>query len=283
MLFLMLAILCNAVVPIVTRFSEGRVKSKINLFAVNYVACLVLAFFHTEGLNVFPRVEGFNEALICGLVDGVLYISGLLLIQYNVNHGGVVLTSVFSRLGELVLPIIVAVCVFGEIPKTLQVIGAVLAVISIIAINYDKELGKKKTALLSVIALFALFFADGGVAAMSKIMKETAGDHMSPYYLFYTFLMALFICIVIAVVKKERPGVKEILYGVGMGIPNFFAARFLLKALESVPAVIAYPTWGVLGILVTTLAGVIMFKERLKAHQWVSMGAILVSVVLLNL
>ena len=83
--------------------------------------------------------------------------------------------------------------------------------------------------------------------------------------------------------KKERIGKNEVFYGLMIGVPNFFAAKFLLKALESVAAVIAYPTYSVATILTVTLAGVLFFKEKLGKRQWLAVGIILVAVVLLNL
>ncbi|MBQ7094502.1 MAG: hypothetical protein IJN84_08300, partial [Clostridia bacterium] len=66
-------------------------------------------------------------------------------------------------------------------------------------------------------------------------------------------------------------------------IPNFLSSRFLLQALAELPAVVVYPTRGVATIVLISLAGVLMFKERLSKRQWYAMGAILVSVALLNI
>ena len=75
----------------------------------------------------------------------------------------------------------------------------------------------------------------------------------------------------------------EVLYGFAVGVPNYFSAKFLLAALETVPAVIVYPTFSVATILVVTLAGVALFKERLGKRQWTAVAVILVALVLLNL
>ena len=72
------------------------------------------------------------------------------------------------------------------------------------------------------------------------------------------------------------------IYGVLIGIPNFFSAKFLLKSLESVDAVIAYPTFSVATILVVTIVGVLAFKERLGKRQWAALCIILAALVLLN-
>lgn len=68
-----------------------------------------------------------------------------------------------------------------------------------------------------------------------------------------------------------------------IGIPNFYSSKFLLWALVDVPAVIAYPVYSVGTILVVTLAGVALFRERLEKRQWLALGMILTALVFLNI
>ena len=73
------------------------------------------------------------------------------------------------------------------------------------------------------------------------------------------------------------------LYGFLIGVSNFFASRFMLQAVDEIGAVIFYPTRGVLVILLITLAGVMLFHEKLRKKQWLAMGIILCAVALLNM
>ena len=68
-----------------------------------------------------------------------------------------------------------------------------------------------------------------------------------------------------------------------VGIPNFFSAKFLLGALKDIAAVIVYPVYSVATILVVTVTGVLVFRERLERKQWLALGMILVALVLLNI
>ena len=75
----------------------------------------------------------------------------------------------------------------------------------------------------------------------------------------------------------------EVLFGILIGIPNYFSARFLLQSLNALPAIIVYPTYSVATIVVVSLAGVCFFRERLGRRQKVAILAILAALVLLNL
>ena len=277
MFFLILAILGGSALSIMMRMSEGRVKSKISMLAVNYITCILLCGVHMN-FDLAIGADGSGFALGLGMITGVFYVVSLLLMQLNIRKNGVILPSVFSRLGGLLVPLAVAICFFGESPTVLQIIGAVIAGLAIVAINA----GSEKTAVTSVLPLFALLLSDGLATTMSTVYEKMGASELGTQFLFYTFGTALLICLVLILKNGERFGLPEILFGLSIGIPNFYASRCLLQALETVPAFIAYPTRGVACIVVVSLAGIVMFHEQLRKRQWAAIGAILVSVALLN-
>ena len=74
-----------------------------------------------------------------------------------------------------------------------------------------------------------------------------------------------------------------IFFGIMIGVPNYFSARFLLHALSTVPAVIAYPVYSVATIVSITLAGVLLFKEQVSSKKKFALLLVVVALVLLNL
>lgn len=278
MFFLILAILGGSALSIMMRVSEGRVQSKISMLAVNYVTCMLLCGAYM-GFDLSLGAEGSSFTLGLGMITGVFYVVSLLLMQFNIRKNGVILPSVFSRLGGLLVPLAAAICFFGEIPTVLQITGAVIAGLAIIVINT----GSGKASAASIFPLLALLLSDGLSATMSTVYEKLGTSALSTQFLFYTFGTALLICLVLILKNKEGFGWQEALFGLSIGIPNFYASRCLLQALETVPAVIAYPTRGVACIVVVSLAGILLFGERLQKRQWFALAAILVAVVLLNI
>jgi multidrug transporter EmrE-like cation transporter len=132
------------------------------------------------------------------------------------------------------------------------------------------------------MGLVALLCCGGLTDFTSKIYEEMGSAALSDHYLLYTFAAACVLCAALAAVKKQRLTAKDAVFGALVGIPNYYSARFLLAALGSVPAVIAYPTVNVGVIVAVSLFGLLLFKERLGKRQWMAMGVILVALVLLN-
>lgn len=278
MLYLLLAIASSALVSIIMRLSERKVNGNVSMLAMNYLMCLTMAAAFTGVKELLPKGEGTGLTIGFGLFNGLLYLASFILLQINVRKNGVVLSATFMKLGLLV-PMVVSVCFFHEVPVLFQVVGFFLAVGAIILINFEKD----QSTLSFKAGLILMLLINGGADAMSKVFEELGNPAQSEQFLLYTFAAALVLCAVLVVVKKERPGRWEVLFGLLIGIPNYFSARFLLKSLEQLSAVIVYPTYSVATIVAVTLAGVCFFKERLGRRQWLALGIILVALVLLNI
>lgn len=279
MIYLLLTILCGAALSIVMRLSEGRVQSRLSMLAANYVTCMVLAFCFMGPSRAFAPGEGFQRAMGMGLLNGFFYMSALVTMQYNIRKNGVVLPSVFSKMGGLLMPLIAAILVFGEVPHIFQVVGFVLSVISIRMMNARTDGGKAS----AMPALLLLLFMDGMAAVMSKVYREVGTAALSNHFLFFTFGSAFVLCVLVILFKRERPGLMEVLFGMCIGIPNFLASHFNLKALETLPAIIVYPSRSVGSLMIITLVGLFVFREKLTRRQVVAMGFIFAALVLLNM
>ena len=274
---LILAICSSAAISLIMRLSSHKVRNNLTMLAVNYLTCLALAAFFTGG-GFFPKDAALPGALGMGIVHGILYLASFVMFQQSVRRSGVVLSAIFMKLGLLV-PMVISVFLFREIPGMLQIIGFVLAVAAIVLINFQRNTG----ASASAVGLLLLLILGGSADAMSKVFEELGPGHLAEQFLLYTFLTAFILCLALAAAKKQRLTRWELLFGFTIGIPNFFSARFLLAALNSLDAVIVYPTYSVATILLITLAGTAFFRERLQKRQWIALAIILLALVLLNL
>ena len=276
-IFLVLAFLSSALVSVLMRCSDSKVKSSLGMLAVNYLVCTLLAALES-GADLLPAEDGLGQAVAIGVLNGFFYLGGFLLLRHNISRSGVVLSSTFMKLGLLVT-MLISVLFFREEPGVTHIIGFVLAVAAIILINGvpGKAAGSFRPGLL-------LLTLTGGLCdGMSKIFEELGSPALSEQFLFYTFGTALILCLVLTLWKKQFPGKWEWLFGVLIGVPNFYSCRFLLLSLSAVPGVIAYPVYAVAGILLVTLAGVVLFREKLTRRQWVALAIILGALILLNI
>lgn len=290
MLNLILAIITSSLVSITMRVGEGRAKNNISMLSVNYFICMIMSFLYTGFGNLLQTGEGLGTAVGLGIINGFFYIFSLLLFQSSVKQNGVILSSIFMKLGIMV-PLVLSIILFKEMPTVVQGIGFVTAIIAIVLINIKGknsqevvENTKKKTIKNNwgKIGLFLVLLGCGMADGMSKIYQELGTERFEELFLVFTFVVAFLLSFVLVILNKQKYTLNEFLYGAMLGVPNYFSARFLLKALGEIPAVVAYPTFSIGTIAVITLTGVVVFKEKITKLQLFAVGLIAIAVVMLN-
>ena len=280
MIFLILAIICSVAITIIMRIGTERVKGNRSMLAMNYLMCLALGIINAGPGNLFPSVPMLGATIGFGAINGALFLGGFVMLQFCIKRNGMVLSSLFMKLGLLV-PLLISIVFFRENPSLLQWLGFVMAIAAIILIN-SEDVGTNKGGRFG-ITLIILLLLGGSCDGTNKIFEELFPVELSPQFLLYTFAFALIYCLLLVIKERERIGKSEIIYGFLIGIPNYYCSRFLLLSLSRVPAVIVYPSFSVATILFVTLIGIFTFKEKLSPRRWISLGIIAAALVLLNI
>ena len=152
MIYLLLAVLSSSMISIMMRLSTGRISANLSMLATNYFICSLLGAAYAGFNLVMPQVAGFSVTLWLGVISGVLYLAGFVFFQSNTNKHGVVLSSVFMKLGLLV-PIIASVLVFNEVPTVIQIAGVCIAIFAIILINRREGKAEKTFGFGLILSL----------------------------------------------------------------------------------------------------------------------------------
>lgn len=280
MIYLILAVLASSLVAIIMRLGEKHIKNNYAMFMANYFVCSLTAFlFIKDKAGLFVMSGGMPFALILGLISGCLYLTSLTLMKLNIEKNGVMLETVFMKLGVLI-PVLMAIIVFRETPTVMRIIGFVLAVAAIIVINAGpKEEKGGKTALLLILLLIVSGFTE----SMANIFDKAGDPALKDDFLFFNFFTAMLLAGAVTAIKHKPVSWKDLVFGVLVGVPNYFASRFLLLSLGSLPAVAVYPVYNVGAIVIVGLAGIFLFKEKMNAKKYVGFGMIAAALVLLNL
>ena len=278
MVYLVLAMASSMSVSVIMRLSESHVKNDVSMLALNYLMCTLLALAYMGSPGALFGAGGSGFAVGLGILNGFLYLGSFLLLQWNIRENGVVLPATFMKLGVLV-PTVMSIAIFREVPSPFQAVGFLAAIVAIVMIRFERGAGRAKSAL----GLVLLLLGGGATDATSKIYEELGEPLFKNGFLLCTFIVALALCATLCVVRRQGLAPVDAAFGLLIGIPNYFSARFLLLSLASVPAVVAYPMYSTGTIALVTLIGVACFGERLSRRQAAAMGIILAALVLLNL
>lgn len=280
MIYLILAILCSAGVSIFMRASEKYCQGHYGILLMNYVVCVLAGLILTGRGLTQTDGKGMPVTIVFGVVTGLLYCGSFILLQWNVRKNGVILSSTFMKLGVIV-PAVLAVVWFGERPGWNQGLGFILAITAILMIHLEK--GKIRTEKAYTIGLLLLLLGGGLGDSMAKFYDVYGNPGLGSFFLMLSFLVSGIISGILVFRGREKITKYEVLFGILIGIPNYFSARFLLWALADIPAVITYPTYSIAAMALIGAAGVLMFREKLTKRQWGAYLLVILAVGLLNM
>lgn len=280
MLYLLAAIISSAAM---TLFLKGFQSEGTNRYAIilgNYAACVVIGLLMLKEprtlLHLHPATMAF------GLGGGILFVLSLVLMQRSIETNGAILTSAFSRMG-LIVPLLISIAFLGEKPRLIQILGILLVFAAILIINGKSE--KKRSA--SFLLLLIVLLVGGTADTMAKMFDHFGDPAEGGLYIFYVFLTAGVITIFLLLHETAKAGTigrpRDFAAGIAVGIPNYFSASLLLKALATIPGYIAYTVFSTGVLLLITACSVLFFKEKPGRDQIIGLAVILVALVLLNL
>ena len=107
---------------------------------------------------------------------------------------------------------------------------------------------------------------------------------MSPIAIAYSYLAIAIICEVVGttfLVKSEQ--FTRLVPTLIMGVLYAISFYLLTQTIKTIPLGIAYALWGGLGIVLTSLVGLMFFKQSLDTAAVVGIAMIVGGVVVMNL
>lgn len=281
MFALLMRIASSTAITLIMRFSDKKTSNNMAMFMANYAVCSCLSYYYMTGAGtqVFQNAEGIGFTIGIGLISGIWYLAAFLFMQWNMRENGVVLSSTFNRLGVLV-PTIMAMVVFKESPKMIQIIGIVIALVAIVLMQFEKggdQGGNKKIWL--VVMLLSSGFCD----SLTNVYDKLGNPMLKDNYLLYTFFVALLCATALTIREKNKISKWDLFFGFIIGVPNYYSSRFMFEALKTVPAVIAYPVSSVGTILAISVGSVILFKEKVSNQKKFALVLVMAAMALLNM
>jgi len=272
-LYLFAAIICSSSIAVLFKVSSRRGCSPDTVTVANY---LVASLASLAGAAFAAASGGVGWAALSGTGGGVFYLLGFVFYQKCVSTCGVGISGSAIKLGILV-PLLVSLLAWSEVPNTIQWCGIALGLMAIIALAGPGEGGCR-------FAPLALLFLFGGIAEFSnKLFQKFSSPGTESLFLFFVFTTALVISGVLLLARGVRPDRKSVLMGFAVGVPNMLASRFLLEALGMLPAPAVFAAYTSGSILLTGLAGISLFHEHPSPRMLASILLTALSLLLISL
>jgi drug/metabolite transporter (DMT)-like permease len=264
-------------------------RFKVNILqaiVVNYItACVfgLLAYDSPLELNVIINSQWFY---------GALFLAFLFIFIFNVmaltaQRHGLSVASVAAKM-SVVIPVVFGIYLYHESAGVQKIIGVILALVAVYfaSIKSQTKVYFGKNLFLPIL----LFVGTGIIDTSIKYLETTyVSENGIPIFsatiFFFSALIGLLIVLFQAIKGQFHFDFKSIIGGVLLGILNYGSIYYLLKALhfEGLESSTIFTVNNVSIVMVSTLLGLLLFKEQLSFKNWSGIVLAVISILLVTL
>lgn len=295
MWYLLAAILGSSSLVIILKAFDLK---GVNLYVgitVNYIVGALLAFlFAPERLSAAEIMKA--EWLPIASLIGALFMLSFVVYAVSAQRSGVAITTISGR-AAVVIPVIFAFVLFDEQPSAQKIGMLVLILLSMILIlRKDKPVnmeGSPRDAVFNSIWILLLplsVFLFNGLndtlvqyAQRVKIPSET----MIPVFTGTMFAAGAITGIIYYAMtclkNPHKPNAKDLLWGSILGFMNWVCMIGVFNGLNYMDGSVFYPLYYTGAIVIATLAGVFVFKEKLSVINYIGIAIAIAAIAVLSM
>lgn len=278
--FLALAILFSSGVAMTMKVANTKALKLGQFLAVNYIVCL-LALLAWSAWQAPIRNSVFIWLL--GIFVGIMYVLSLWLFNRSISATGLALSTTLMRLSSA-LPTLGSLMLFAEQTNLYQILGLILAFACLPLASKEPirfgQAGKEAwRGMLWGLLLFAVY----GLTDFTFKIQAELEPLTNPSSFMATIFGTALLLTLPQLFKGTRPGKQCIFWGVVLGTTNVLTTYFWIRTLTYLPGSVAYPSLGLGVITLTTLASLLIWREKLRPSNYAFLVLAAVSVLLINL
>ena len=189
---------------------------------------------------------------------------------------------------SFIIPVIVSIILYKKESFSLSIlIGIVLALIGIYFSSTNNSSFKFNNKYIWLIAI--IFFGQGLVDIILNDSKFHINENETMLFFLMLFISASITGLIILSFqykfRKVSIKLKNLIWGIIFGIPNFYSILYFLKALQSSEFInkssLILPLNSVGVVVSTTLVGVIIYKEILTRRNVVGILISILSILVI--
>lgn len=282
MLYILLSVICSVTVSVLLKLAKRHSINILQAITINYIIAAVFSFllYRPDLAQIGSETPWWAFISLALLLPSVFLILGI-----SVKQAGIAKTDIAQRL-SLFISIVAAWLLFKETFNSYKIIGLIFGFTAIFFVLRKPQLQTgERSQSLAPLLVFAGFGIIDVLFKQVALAKEVPYTSSLTLIFILSFIVAIFISAIQVVVTKEQILVKNILYGVVLGIFNFGNILFYMKAhklLHNNPStVFAAMNLGV--IIAGSITGIIIFKEKLNRYNYAGVILAIIAVIFITL
>lgn len=278
MLTLVFSISCSVAVSILLKVARSKNIDIAQAIAFNYVmACSLTLLLLRPDLN---HLIDPNTSYGTVIALGVLLPSIFIVMAKAVQQAGIVLSDAAQRL-SLIIPLIAAVVIFGEVMQQQKMLGIGLGLTALICLTLGSKKTNESSSSQGYAWLLAVWLGYGVIDVLFKQLAKTGAGFSSS--LFTTFALAGVLLFTWLLINRTQWKKQNIIAGLVLGLLNFGNIYFYIRAHQQFPEnpTLVFSTMNIGVITLGTLVGAGFFKEKLSLTSLMGVALAISAIVAL--
>ncbi len=282
--YLLSSVVCSVLVSVLLKLMQRRDIDTAQGIAWNYLAAALLCFALLDPpltSLAAPHAPWPALALLAVLLPGIF-----LALSVSVRAAGIVRTDIAQRM-SLVLSLLAAFLWFGERADAQRLVGLALGLLAIVLLVLRPRADAAQAEArwtgwaLPLVVLI-------GYASVDVLLKHIAAAG-TPFAasLQVAFVAAFVVMMAVQWVRRMRGGPALTLPALGtgllLGLLNFGNILFYVKAHRALPGnpAVVFSTMNIGVVVLGTLAGTLLFRERLSRMNLLAIPLAIVAIALI--
>ena len=284
MLYILLSVLLNASLFIIFKLFDKFKINTIQAIVINYYVAFGVAYYASD-VNFSITKTPYEDWFLGTVFLGFLFITLFYVMGLTAQKLGMSVVAVASKM-SVVIPVLVGIIIYKESIGIYKIIGILLA---LIAVYYTSHKENKALNKAYFYLPLVLFFGSGVLdTTLNYIQTTYVAANETSVYLSTIFLVAGILgsvfLLLFFLAKKTALDFKSVIAGIVLGIPNYFAMYFLLKALQTdLDSSTIFTVNNVAIVLFSAVLGLLLFKEQLSKKNIIGIGLAIISIILITL
>jgi len=285
MVYLLISICISSFLFVIFKLFDVLKINTFQAIVVNYFTAAVLGFYLSNNSVSFTEIP-YQPWFFGAFLLVIMFILVFNIMALTSQKNGLSVASVSSKM-SLVIAIVFGVWYYEENLSLIKFIGILLALIAVYLTSSKEKNGivqKNKDFLFPIL----LFFGSGAIDTSLKYVETSFVEEGGVPLFSATIFGCAFVLGVIVLMYQKIKGIlsfelKSIFGGILLGVPNYFSIVYLLKALstEGMESSSAFTLNNVGIVILSTLFGLFIFKEKLIIKNWLGIGIAVVSIILI--
>lgn len=298
-LFFVVIAIMRVIQKVCSKVSSEQITDNKTFFAYGALYQCIAAAFALITV-AFTGFHNFNTGLIvCSILSAVLFAVDLFTGLETVKGCSIAVATMFS-LGGLVISVVVSYFWFGEEIKSYQIAGLCVFFVSAYLLSSKDGKSGEKICAKTFLMLFVNFLANGLVMVVQKYFALKVEGANTPLFSFLTFLLGgiiMVICFLFTLCKnkakeienqqdEERKPVlnkKLIICGTLLALALFLINIMITEMGKTVPSIIIFPVSSAICIIIATLVGYLVFKEKLSVKKIIGLLVGIASIIIIGI